>query len=49
MTLSRIDPSFIPRGLLVIPSLSDRNTKATFNLEVHADVPGESIFGLVVG
>jgi len=40
LTLSRLDPAWIPMGLLVVPTLSDKNAKGTFSLEVHADVPG---------
>jgi hypothetical protein len=41
MTLPRLDPTWIPRGLLVVPTLSDKNAKGTFSLEVHSDTPGE--------
>lgn len=42
LTLARLDPDWIPRGLILVPTLSDKNTRGAFSLEVHSDVPGRS-------
>jgi len=40
LNVCKVDPSWIPRGVIAVPSLAEVGDKGVFSFEVHTDISG---------